>query len=219
MTRSLSTTGYAVLGLLALRPLTAYELTQQMQRSLDYCWPTSERSLYDQPERLVQAGLAGVVDDEGRRRYSITDAGRDALRAWLATPTAMPRLQNEPLLRTLFADQGSLADLQRTLNDLRAHIDHRRRLGVEQLQTYLDDDGLFQERAHIVIVVGDLIARTLRALDDWADEVESLSADWPATTDIGLTPELRRHLEGLLAEEHSRLARRESPADRTRTTT
>jgi DNA-binding PadR family transcriptional regulator len=201
MTSRLSTTGYAVLGMLALRPHTPYELTQQMQRSLDYCWPTSERTLYDQPERLVAAGLATTVpdDDPTRRRYTATPAGRAALREWLARPAGMPRFQNEPLLRVLLADQGELGDLRRVLADLRSHVASRREAGLAQMRPYLDGDGLFQDRAHIVVVVADLITRLLDALDDWASDTEALVEDWDDTVDLGLTPAVRSVLERLVA--------------------
>lgn len=205
MAPRLSTTGYAVLGMLALRPATPYELTQQMQRSLDYCWPTSERSLYDQPERLVAAGLAAVdEDDEGRRRYAITAEGRAALEAWLATTSAMPRLANEPLLRTLFADQGEVEDLHRVLADLREHVDARRRLGLTQMAPYLDGEGLFQERAHVVVIVGDLVGRLLDTLDDWAAEVQDVTADWDTTRDRGLEPAVQAMLERLVDDARRR---------------
>lgn len=210
MPRSLSTTAYAVLGMLALRPATPYELTQQMQRSLDYLWTTSERSLYDQPERLVAAGLAEVsIDGDGagdRRRYAITPAGREALEAWLATEAATPRFQIESLLRVLFADQGEVDDLRSVLAGLREHVAARRRLGYDQMRTYLDDDGLFQERAHIVVLVGDLVARVLDLLDDWAAEVETLSTTWGTTSGIGLSPEVRDVLVALLEREAVRVA-------------
>lgn len=207
VSRSLSTTSYAALGLLALRAMTPYELTQQMQRSLDYCWPASERSLYEQPERLLAAGLVDVVEEVpgGPRRYRATTAGRDALRAWLTTDTAMPRFQNEPLLRALLADQGTVEDLHRVLGRVQAHIADRRRAGVEQLETYLADAGLFQDRAHIVTLVGDLIARILDAIDDWADDVTRLTADWSTTKDLGLTPELRQRLEDIVVVQRARV--------------
>lgn len=210
MARPLSTTGYAVLGMLALRPATPYELTQQMQRSLDYCWPTSERSLYDQPERLVAAGLATVeVEGRGptaRRRYHITPAGRAALEAWLASPTAMPRFQNEPLLRVLFADQGTTGDLHRVLEAVRQHVEERRRLGLTQLEPYLEGEGLFQERAQIVILVGDLISRLLATLDDWAADVQRITAEWETTTG-GMTAETRALLERVVDAERARVGR------------
>ena len=53
MTAPLSTTSYAILGLLALRPWTTYELAKQVQKSLGWFWPRAERKLYDEPKRLV----------------------------------------------------------------------------------------------------------------------------------------------------------------------
>jgi len=40
----LSTTSYAILGLLDLRPWTAYELTKHMRRNLHYFFPRAESS-------------------------------------------------------------------------------------------------------------------------------------------------------------------------------
>src|SRR5688500_13601012 len=101
--------------MLALRSWTGYELTQQMRRSLDYCWPKAESVLYDEPRRHVTLGLAKTSEEQKngrtRVRYSITPRGRRALRAWLATPTSAPRLELEPMLRLLYADQGDVDDL------------------------------------------------------------------------------------------------------------
>jgi DNA-binding PadR family transcriptional regulator len=87
--RDLSTTAYAILGLLAIRSWTAYELAQQARRSLRFCWPKSESLIYAEPKRLVRLGLATVEHEPaGRRtraRYAITPAGRQALRAETAT--------------------------------------------------------------------------------------------------------------------------------------
>jgi len=41
----LTTTSYAVLGLLAVRPWSSYELTQQMDRSLGRVWPRAVSKL------------------------------------------------------------------------------------------------------------------------------------------------------------------------------
>jgi PadR family transcriptional regulator AphA len=65
---SLPTTSYAILGMLALRPWTAYELTQQLRRSLTYCWPKAESVLYDEPKRLVRLGLATAQRQPAGRR-------------------------------------------------------------------------------------------------------------------------------------------------------
>src|SRR5687767_15157893 len=97
--------------MLAIRPWTGYELTQQMRRSLDYCWPKADSVLYEEPRRLVAAGLARATSEthDGRRRtrYHITAKGRRALQSWLATRPGEPRLEVEPLLRLLYAEHGT----------------------------------------------------------------------------------------------------------------
>ena len=81
--RKLSTTSYAVLGLLALRPWSTYELAQQVSKSLSSWWPRTERQLYEQPKILVDHGLATATTEMVGRRprtlYDITPAGRVAL--------------------------------------------------------------------------------------------------------------------------------------------
>ena len=54
----MSTTTYAVLGLLCIRPWSAYELTQQMSRSLRFIWPRAESGIYREPQKLVRLGYA-----------------------------------------------------------------------------------------------------------------------------------------------------------------
>ena len=94
-TRSPTTTSYAILGLLAIRPWATYDLAKLMRRSLHFFWPRAESNLYAETKRLVDTGLAEAREewngDRKRTVYSITDRGRDALRDWLATPPAPAR--------------------------------------------------------------------------------------------------------------------------------
>ena len=87
MPAPLSTTSYAILGLLTLRPWSTYELAKQVQRSLGWFWPRAERKLYEEPKRLVAAGLAEAAAEmtgaRPRTVYSVTRDGRDHLRRWL----------------------------------------------------------------------------------------------------------------------------------------
>src|SRR3712207_1615136 len=115
-TTGLTTTSYALLGLLSVRSWTTYELAKQVQRSLNWFWPRAERKLYDEPKQLAALGLA-VTEERftGRRRsraYSITDEGRADLRRWLDEPPA-PRLSEfEGMVKVFFADAGDLAQLR-----------------------------------------------------------------------------------------------------------
>ena len=114
MAPRMTTSSYAVLAILDLKPWAGYELTNQAQRSLRYAWPKSERLLYSEPKKLVELGFATTFKEEtgGRSRnvYEITEAGRAALEEWTTTKTQPPRFEVEALLRLLFADNGSIED-------------------------------------------------------------------------------------------------------------
>jgi len=118
------TTSYALLGLLALRPWTTYELTKQVQRSLGWFWPRTERKLYDEPKKLVAAGWATATEQRTGNRprtvYAITREGRRELKRWLGEPSAPPVLEFEGMVRVFFADAGTLDQLRETLDGIEA---------------------------------------------------------------------------------------------------
>lgn len=58
MTTNLTPTSYAILGLLAVRPYTTYELATQVERTVRRFWPRARSKLYEEPKKLVAAGLA-----------------------------------------------------------------------------------------------------------------------------------------------------------------
>ena len=127
----LTTTSHAILGLLARRDCTTYELAQQMRRKLHHVWPRAERKLYEEPRRLVEAGYATSVKDMiGRRArtiYSITPAGRDALRVWLRSPIDVPSFEFEGMVRVLFSDQADISSLRESLQRIRTQAEEERR--------------------------------------------------------------------------------------------
>ena len=45
----LTTTSYAILGLLAIRPWSTYELARQMQRDLRFVWPRARATSTPSP--------------------------------------------------------------------------------------------------------------------------------------------------------------------------
>ncbi|MFZ3468374.1 PadR family transcriptional regulator [Streptomyces sp. 4.24] len=103
MDPALATTSYAILGLLAVRPWSTYELARQMDRSLGRIWPRAQSKLYEEPKELVRHGLAEATREAVGRRprtvYRITAEGRRALADWLPEPSAGPVLESEQLLK------------------------------------------------------------------------------------------------------------------------
>jgi len=86
----LNTTSYAMLGMLAIRPWSTYELAKHLDRSLRPLWPRARSHLFKEPKKLVDHGLAEAAEERVGRRpktvYTITETGREALREWLAQP-------------------------------------------------------------------------------------------------------------------------------------
>src|SRR5215510_13614233 len=89
-TMKLSPTSYLVLGLVAAGgPCTPYDLKRLVAETVGYFWTFPHSQLYAEPARLAAAGLLSERRERGgrnRRHYTITEAGRAAVRAWLAEP-------------------------------------------------------------------------------------------------------------------------------------
>jgi PadR family transcriptional regulator AphA len=204
----LPTTSYAVLGMLAVKPWSGYELTQQLRRSLDYCWPKAASVLYDEQRRLVRLGLATATDERAngrkRTRYAITDDGRAALRNWLATPPEDPKLEVEVMLRLLYADSGEPEDLLRSVAAFRAWAEDRYRLGVEMFEDYLETGGPFPERAHLNSLFGLFYADLFEVVDRWTRLVEEEVGSWPSTEAVGMTATERRRVAEVVSRARDR---------------
>lgn len=182
----LTTTSYAILGLLALRDHTTYELAKQMQRTVGYIWPRAERKLYDEPKRLVAAGYAEATRDlVGRRRrttYSITPAGREALARWLGTEPAPPALEFEGMLRVLFADQGGVGHLRRSLQATSAQAAARRAHFADMAAGILATGGEYPDRAHVNALGMRFMTAYFEQITAWADWALKEIDAWADTT-------------------------------------
>jgi DNA-binding PadR family transcriptional regulator len=189
MTPLTTTTSHAVLGLLALRSWTTYELAKQVQRSIGWFWPRAERKLYDEPKRLVAAGLAAssaeMTGARPRTVYRITAQGRKALRRWLGEPPAPPSLEFEGLVKVFFADNGTLEQLQATLRAIAETSDTRAAELEEKVVENAVPEVPFPDRRAINQVALRFQIdheRTIGAWARWAlDQVEG----WNSPTDPG----------------------------------
>lgn len=208
MPRKTTTSSYAVLALLALKPWTGYELTQQAQRSLRYAWPKSERLLYAEPKKLVELGFATVhQEDSGKRTrnvYTITEEGRQALNEWTSTRTQPPRLEIEALLRLLFADHGSREDVLRALDEFEDDIGEHHQAIVELMGSYLDGGHPFPQRTHLSVLFATFQIEMFKTFERWIEFARDEIDEWPTTQDLGMTPRTET-LTRLLAQDQSPL--------------
>ncbi len=186
MPRDRTTTSYAVLGLLAIRPWTTYELAKQVQRSLRWFWPRAERKLYDEPKRLAEEGLATATREHtgrrGRTVYTITEAGRAALREWLGEPVAPPTTEFEGMVKVFFADAGSRLQLLATVDRIEAQATER----MEEIVGLAATRPLaFPEREHISAIGLQLFAAQEESTLRWARWAREQVEQWTDTADPG----------------------------------
>ena len=180
---ALTSTSYALLALLALQPWTTYQLAKQMERSLGWIWPRAVSRLYEEPKKLVAAGLASSRPEATGRRpstvYSITPAGREALAAWLAEPGAGPLLECEALVKIAYADQGSrdglLANLTALIEDTTAKL----RFGEMIARQYLDGRGPFQQRLPVSGLMWRFLWEYNTTVLRWARWARAEVEAWP----------------------------------------
>lgn len=100
---------YLMLGMLRLGMRSGYAIKKAADVSTKHFWPTSLAQVYPELARLEGAGLVTRRDDShgsrARSSYELTEAGQEALLAWLrATRDAPPQVRDERLLRLFFAD-------------------------------------------------------------------------------------------------------------------
>ncbi|HEX4063315.1 MAG TPA: PadR family transcriptional regulator [Streptosporangiaceae bacterium] len=174
-TPRLSHTSYLVLGLVSgLDKATPYELKQMVSTSLGYFWTFPHSQLYSEPDRLADLGLLEVdQEDEGRRRkqYSITEAGRAELEAWLRDPDAGRAEVREPGLLKLFF--GELADG----GDMTRLAQARVKLYTEELERYEAIEKTISDEPDLRYPYATLrlgIAWAKTCLAFWADIAERL---------------------------------------------
>ena len=191
MPSRLTTPSYAVLGLLAVRPWTGYELTQQATRSLRFAWPKSERLLYAEPKKLVEHGLATALQESvgqrNRTLYTITDEGRTALQGWMSTAPEPPVLEAEALLRLLFAENGSIDDLTAALDQMAADAAERYEQVVTINTGYLDGQHPFPQRTHLSVLFATFQLELFDLIVKWVDFAKTEIATWPTTEGLGMT--------------------------------
>jgi PadR family transcriptional regulator AphA len=164
----LTTSEYAVLGLLSFGEKSGYELFRFAERSVGFIWAPAKSQIYKVLPRLAAMRLARVRSVEQTKRpdkqlYRLTPAGQRALRHWLAA-VAVEDEFDLYLLKIFFGRQAphaALVDQVAALRDASA----RRLERYEQLDRQLARN---ERNALPLQVLAHGLLRT-RATLAWAD--------------------------------------------------
>jgi len=78
----------SLLAILDQGPCYGYQLRTEFDRRTGSTWPLNVGQIYNTLDRLERDGLVtkGDADAQGHIYFEITDAGRAAVRTWLASP-------------------------------------------------------------------------------------------------------------------------------------
>ncbi len=99
-----------LLGLLAIEPMSGYDLGLTIRGSVGYFWNESYGQIYPNLKKLANDGFVSCKTERqkgkpDRRIYSITPKGRERLMTWLAVSPQPEIPRNELLLKLFFGEQ------------------------------------------------------------------------------------------------------------------
>jgi PadR family transcriptional regulator AphA len=170
---------YVVLALVGEGGAGPHDLARMMRRGSVY-WAAAESQWYGEPKRLERLGYLRSEKRPGktgpRTHYLLTTAGRKALRAWLAQPSSLPRIQNEAIVRVLAGDLGDDRELVESLEAMRAEIAAAR----TNLDAAQEIAAAIPHRERYLRLVHRLGRALLDTHERWLDETERELRDGPA---------------------------------------
>lgn len=127
----------------------------------------------------ADSALAATWNGERRRTvYSITTAGRGALSDWLAQPSSRQRYESEAVLKVFFAENGTSADLLRSIRSIRDDA----LAAIEHFQQFADlydaGNGQYPQRFALSALVARLLSEQQAATARWAAWAEEIASSW-----------------------------------------
>jgi DNA-binding PadR family transcriptional regulator len=158
---------HGLLGLLAERPGSGWDLLKRFESSLAFVWPATQSQLYTELNRMAGDGLVEVTSTGARNRkeYALTPAGREELHRWITDVTPERNRRNDAVLRVFFLwavdPDEARAYLEREAAAYKSFHDL-----LEQVKESTSwDRSEFDRFGRIALEYG---LRTLIAYEDWA---------------------------------------------------
>lgn len=163
---------YVVLTLIGEGGATAHDLVDMTRRGARLYWSAAPSKIYAEPKRLEQLGYVTSSREPGRTRersrYALTDAGRAALREWIASPAGFPRIYHEAACRVLAADLADDATVLASVRGMREELDELSELLEEADRVTAS----LPHRERNLRLVHSLGRKLVSAHEEWLGEVE-----------------------------------------------
>lgn len=172
----LKPSSYAILGQLAFRPWSAYELIKEMQRNFHYFYPRAESGLYEELKKLEQHGYTtSEVETKGKKDrtvYRLTNEGNQALKDWLATEPDSYSLEFDGLLRMFLSKFGTQEDLTNSLNKIKQDNDILVNLAEKVGNEYMTGTAPSQSEIAQRVCVFDFLLHYGMLYKEWLERTE-----------------------------------------------
>jgi PadR family transcriptional regulator, regulatory protein AphA len=163
---AIGTLGHALLGLLAERECTGYELTRTFDESLAHVWPTKHSQIYPELAKLQAAGLIrqSGAGARGSKTYAATAEGLAEVRRWMRDTMPSESVRTERMLRVFFLWLLPPEEASAYLREIGGR--YRERLArYEAIAATIPPDGPEDRMSRIAIEAG---IRFESAMADWA---------------------------------------------------
>lgn len=126
--RPLNSTAASLLGFLHAEPMSGWDLVAVAQHRIGDFWTLTQSQVYRELAAMDRAGLIekGEVGARERTPYRITEAGREAFRAWIGRDLGADTIRVPLLLTLAFGEHLDPDRLTQIIADNRKN--HERRL-------------------------------------------------------------------------------------------
>lgn len=193
-----NTTAYIILGLLAHKDSSGYDLKKEIDHAISRFWDVGYGQLYPTLKMLEKEGfITGVPaqSEKGPDRivYTITDAGKQKLINWLSLPNEKEYVRYEILLKLFFGNLSSPINAIGRIEAFQKQHEEDLRL-IRFYKANLEN--VFQENSdhlyyYLTVLFGEHI---YKAYLEWADEAlafinKSIVSDEDKKGDHYETPE------------------------------
>ncbi|MFF3567822.1 PadR family transcriptional regulator [Nocardia jiangxiensis] len=181
---------HALLGLLADRPASGYDLLQRFAGSLANVWSASQTQVYTELTKLAGEGLITAAEEGPRRRkeYELTPAGDAELKEWLRAAPARPPARNDMLLRVFFLGRLPRQEALDHLSTIeeRAHAQYEDLVNLEKSTEWSGND--FSEYGRFAL--------------EWGQRYWTMNLEWAQWAREQITDRHRTRSAGSSAPKH-----------------
>lgn len=169
---------HLVLGILKYGPLSGYDLNKAFQASVEHFWNTEQSQIYRALYKMHEAGwveIEQVVQENlpSKKLYYLTDAGREELQRWLATPPGLASIHEGWLGQLFFGIELSKDQLRHLLEEriaeLQRQIQHFEQDIPVSAATYAESYRAYADQPYWLLTL-DYGLKKLRFDLQWAQE-------------------------------------------------